>query len=350
MKEFLRDRLAIFWTIGFPVMFIFIFGVVFSGGDDIAYPVAVVNLDQGPIGGELVKVFDSVEPLETVEGERAQMLTQLEEGDLRLVLVVPESFTSSITQGLNSELEVIYDPSNQTSAQIVLTIVREVIGAFEREVAQRPQLMTISATPVTSDRLRQIDFLVPGILAMAIMQLGLMGTAPLLVSLREQQVLRRLGATPLTRTKLLTSQVLNRLTIGVAQTTILVFVGVIVFDVTIVGSIPLLVGITLLGTLMFVAMGYVIAAFAKTLDSVMGLASFLNFPMMFLSGLFFPVEVMPEWIRPVISAIPLTYLVDALRQVMVASPPQFSLATDLIVVSIWLVVCSLLALRFFRWE
>lgn len=278
------------------------------------------------------------------------MIAQLEEGDLRLMIVVPENFSSNISQGERSELEVIYDPSNPTSAQIVLTIVREVVSAFEREISQRPLLMTVNTTAVTSDRLRSIDFLVPGIIGMAVMQLGLLGTAPQLVALREQQVLRRLGATPLSRLSLLTSQVLNRLTIGIVQTVILIVVGVMVFDVTIVGSVPLLAGIILLGTLMFVAMGYMISGFAKTIDSVNGLASLINFPMMFLSGLFFPVEIMPDWIRPVVSAIPLTYLVDALRQVMIGSPPQVSLGMNMLVVSIWLVVCSLLALRFFRWE
>lgn len=350
MKEFMRDRMAIFWTLGFPAMFILIFGVVFSGGGDIAYAVALVNDDQGPIGEQMVEVFEQVEAFETIEGEKTEMVAQLEEGELRLVLVIPPEFTANVTQGVPSDLEVIYDPSNQTSSQIVLTIVKEVVNAFERAVLQKPQLMTISSTPITSDRLREIDFLVPGILGMALMQLGLMGTAPQLVSLREQQVLRRLGATPLTRTKLLASQVINRLTVGAAQTAVLVIMGVLIFDVTIVGSLLLLAGIALLGTLMFVSMGYMISGFAKTLDSVTGMASFLNFPMMFLSGIFFPVEIMPEWIRPVVSAIPLTYLVDALRQVMVASPPQFSLTTDFLVLTAWFVVCSLLALRFFRWE
>lgn len=350
MKEFMRDRMAIFWTLGFPVMFILIFGVVFSGGDDIAFPVALVNLDDGPIGSELVSAFTSIESFEVAEGERAEMASLLEEGHLRLVVVIPEDFSSNVSLGETTAIEVIYDPTNQTSAQIVLAIVRELVNAFEREISQRPLLMSISTTSVTSDRLRQIDFMVPGILGMAIMQLGLMSTAPQLVSLREQKVLRRMGATPLSRSTLLISQVLNRLTVGVAQTSILIVLGFLVFDVSVAGSIPLLMGISLLGTLMFVALGYMIAAFSKTLESVTGLVSFINFPMMFLSGLFFPIEIMPDWVRPIVSAIPLTYLVDALRQVMIASPPQFSLQTDLIVVSIWLVVCSLLAWRFFRWE
>jgi len=105
-----------------------------------------------------------------------------------------------------------------------------------------------------------------------------------------------------------------------------------------------------IGALMFIALGYLISGLAKTQESVDGLSQLINFPMMFLSGLFFPVDMMPTWIRPVIDAMPLTYLADALRQVMVGAIPLHSLQVDLIVLAVWLVVCAILAVRFFRWE
>ena len=198
--------------------------------------------------------------------------------------------------------------------------------------------------------MRGIDFLLPGILGMALMQLGLFGTAPALVQLREQQVLRRIGATPLSRTTLLASQVMHRLTIGIVQTALIVIVGTLVFKVNIIGNIGLLVLLVLLGALMFIAMGYLISGLAKTQESVIGISQFVNFPMMFFSGLFFPVDIMPDWIRPLVQAMPLTYLADALRQVMVGANPVNSLTTDFAVVGLWLVICAVLAVRFFRWE
>jgi ABC-2 type transport system permease protein len=99
-----------------------------------------------------------------------------------------------------------------------------------------------------------------------------------------------------------------------------------------------------------VAMGYFISGLAKTQESVMGISQLINFPMMFLSGVFFPVDFMPAWIRPVVTAMPLTYLADALRQIMVGATPAYSLGLDFAVLSLWLVGCGLLAMRFFRWE
>jgi ABC-2 type transport system permease protein len=217
-------------------------------------------------------------------------------------------------------------------------------------VSQRPTLFTVQSQTVTSESLRAIDFLLPGILAMSLMQLGLFATAPALVQLREQQVLRRIGATPLPRTTLLAAQVVYRLSIGITQTLIIIVVGMLLFNVHMVGSWPELVLVVLMGAFMFVAMGYFISGLAKTQESVIGISQAINFPMMFLSGLFFSVDVMPAWIRPVMSALPLTYLADALRQIMVGAPPLNSMGVDLAVLAAWMLVCSVLAVRLFKWE
>jgi ABC-2 type transport system permease protein len=114
--------------------------------------------------------------------------------------------------------------------------------------------------------------------------------------------------------------------------------------------IGLLAAFCVLGALTFVSLGYLIAALSKTEESVFGITSVLNFPMMFLSGIFFPLEIMPDWIRPVVQAIPLTYLGDALRQTMVGAPPVHALGLDALVLGIWLAVAAVLSVRLFRWE
>jgi ABC-2 type transport system permease protein len=185
---------------------------------------------------------------------------------------------------------------------------------------------------------------------MALMQLGLFGTAPALVQLRETQVLRRIGATPLPRATLLAAQVMFRLTIAVVQSVLLLVVGQIFFQFQVAGSPLVLAGFVLLGACIFITMGYLISGLAKTQESVIGISQMINFPMMFLSGLFFPLEIMPSWIRPVSDALPLTYLADALRQSLIGSTAVHPLGLDFLVLLGWLVLCSLLAMRFFRWE
>lgn len=350
LKEFVRDRMAMFWTLAFPIFFIVLFGIIFSGNNDTSFDIGVVVEDDGPIGAAIGQVFGQVEVFNVTEGEREALLEELRRGNLRIVIIVPEGLSDAVTSGQAAEVEAYYDPSNQTTAQVALTIVDKVIAGFDQQLTQRPTLLTVKSVSVIAEGLRQIDFLLPGILAMALMQLGLFGTAPALVQLREQQVLRRIGATPLPRTTLLAAQVLHRLTIGLAQTLLIILVGALLFQVSIVGNVGMLVVFVVLGACMFVALGYLISGLAKTQESVIGISQLINFPMMFLSGLFFPVDFMPAWIRPVVEVMPLTYLADALRQIMVGAPPVHPLALDLGVLAVWLVISAVLAVRFFRWE
>ena len=350
LREFTRNRLAMFWSVAFPVLFILLFGATFSGTGDTTFNVGVAVEDSGKIGLALAQAFDGVQAFHVSEGTTAKLLANLKQGKLSAVIVIPDGLSAAVLDGKNANVEVHYDPSNQTTSQVVLTIVEKVVGGFEQAMTHQSALLSIQPFTTTVSSLRTIDFLLPGILAMALMQLGVMATAPPLVQLREQQILRRLGATPLSRSMLLAAQVCLRLTIGLTQTILLVLVGSLVFHVHIIGNWIVLAGFVILGALMFVSLGYLMSGLAKTQDSVTGLSQLVNFPMMFLSGLFFPVDIMPTWIRPVINAMPLTYLADALRQIMVGANPLHTLWIDLIVLAAWLTVCAILAVRFFRWE
>lgn len=201
----------------------------------------------------------------------------------------------------------------------------------------------------TTFQLRQIDYLLPGILAMVLMQLGLFG-AMRLVNLRERKILKRLGVTPLPRSLLIGSEVATRLLMALAQTISIVICGRLLFDVAIVGGWWSLLAIVLLGGAVFVSLGYMLVCFARTEESGQGILQLAQFPMMFLSGIFFPVSVMPSFLQPVIKAIPLTYLGDALRQVMTGASPLYNLYTDIGVLLAWMVVSIIVAIRFFQWE
>lgn len=350
LKEFMRDRMAMFWTLAFPIFFIFIFGLIFSGSSSMTFDIGLATEDTGQVGSALGQAFKQVDAFKITEGTSEALLAKLKHGDLRLVIVIPKELSASLSAGKAVQVKVYYDASSQTTTRIALTIAEKIVEGFDQKLTQRPTLLTLQTESVTASNLSDIDFLLPGILAMSLMQLGLFGTAPALVQLREQQVLRRIGATPLPRLTLLAAQVLHRLTIGLTQTFLIVLVGQLLFKVHILGNLLALAGFVLIGACMFVAMGYFISGLAKTQESVMGISQLINFPMMFLSGLFFPVDIMPAWIRPVVVALPLTYLADALRQIMVGATPIYPLSLDLGVLALWLVGCVILAVRFFRWE
>lgn len=210
--------------------------------------------------------------------------------------------------------------------------------------------LIFSGADAPGTQTRMVDMVFPGMLGLAMLWLGLFGTAMPLVGLREQQVLRRLGATPLSRRTLLGAQVAWRLTVGALQGVIFVAFGQLAFGVQVAGNWGLLLAAVLLGTLTYVTLGYLLAALSPSQDACTGITQIVNLPMMMLSGSFFSLDLLPPFMKPAVDAMPATYLADALRQVMVAYPPLHPLWLDFAVLGGWLVALTLLSLRFFRWE
>lgn len=350
LKQFFRDRTALFFTFAFPILFIFIFGWVFSGTGNVNYDIGLVtNNGNSTVSEGISQMLNQIPIFEISRGEFEDKLKELEEGDLRAVVVVPADIDASINNGQTAEITVYYDPAQTTSAQIILPVLRQAINEVNHQLTQQPLLLQLSEESIQARDLRDIDYLVPGILAMSILFLGLFGSI-VLVERREKKILKRFGATPLNRSTMVFSQVTYRLILALIQTLIIIGIAYLVFNVQMVGNWFLLLGLVLLGTLTFISIGYFAVARAKTTEGAMPIIQIIQFPMLFLSGIFFPVDFMPNFMRPIIAIIPLTYLGDAFRQVMVEATPLYSLSLDIAVLGAWLVICMILAIKLFRWE
>ncbi|MBE0479922.1 MAG: ABC transporter permease [Dehalococcoidia bacterium] len=348
-KQFFRDRTALFFTFAFPVLFMVIFGLVFGGNGDIRYNIGVANRDVSGIGEQITGALKQVPVFEITDGLLDQQLEELNQGSLRAVIEIPPDIQSSLTAGEPVNIKVYYDPSQTTSAQIILSVLNETIGEINQQITQQPVLLRLVQESVSLHDLRNIDYIVPGILAMSIMILGLFGSLTL-VEWREKMVLKRFAATPVSRSMVVYSQIVYRLILSVAQAVIIVAIAYFAFNVPVVGSWLLLAGIVIFATLTFISLGYLAVSRSRTVEGAMPIIQIIQFPMLFLSGIFFPVEFMPDFMRPIVNAIPVTYLGDALRQVMVDATPLHSMTTNIIVLAAWLVASLLLAIKLFRWD
>lgn len=348
-KQFVRDRTALFFTFAFPLLFMVIFGLAFSGEQDINYKIGLINNDDSPIGASISESLRQIPVFEISEGGLDAMLADLEDGDLRAVVLIPAGLEESLSSGQAADITVYYDPSQTTSSPIILSVLNQSINVINLQLTGQPVLLNLTQESILAQQLRTIDYLVPGILAMSMLFLGMFGGIPM-VEWREKQVLKRFGATPLRRSTMMFSQVAYRLILAVVQSIIIIAVAYFAFDVQIVGNWFLLLGLVLLGALTFVSIGYFAVSRAKTVEGAMPIINLVQFPMLFLSGIFFPVELFPDFMRPIVDAIPLTYLGDSFRQVMVDATPLHPLGFDVAILGVWLVVTMALAIRFFRWE
>lgn len=278
----------------------------------------------------------------------------MRDGDTDAVIVVPSGYGEAITAaaaggGAPAELEVYVDPSQQAASGATFQAVNSILGEINLAAAGGERVVVPVQQTIQTEQFSFITFFVPGILAMSLMQTGIFAAVPL-VSDRQKLILKRLGATPLRRWQLVGSNVLLRLVIAVIQAAIIIAVGALAFGVEVGGNPLVIVGFVLLGSLTFTAIGYVVASFASTEEAANGMVSVIQFPLMFLSGVFFPLEQMPSILQNVAVLLPLTYLVDALRQTMVDGTPFVSLGVGTIVLVGWLVVSFGIAAKAFRWQ
>ena len=374
LTEFLSNRRALGLTVAFPVFFIVIFGLVFTNQDKQDAKIGIALEDDGPIGEGIATAIEKLKDagasggatgtvasadtdanpfssLTTERGDRATLLERQRAGQVDAVVVIPAGLTAAAGTGQPAEVEMHIDPGRQTLIPFLQGAMSGVLDALDARVTGHNQVLNLRRVDTNARDLRTIDRLLPGILAMSLMQLGLFATAQPLIALRVGGVLKRLGATPLRRSTLLVAYVALRLTIAVLQTALILLIGLFLFKVKVVGSWWSVSAWLLLGTLMFLALGFFMAAVAKNEESAIAAANVINIPMLLLSGVFFPVNHLPVWLdRFVIPLVPLNYLADALRQVMVGDTPQHTLQTNALALGAWVIGLTLLAIWQFRWE
>ncbi|GAV23552.1 ABC transporter permease [Carboxydothermus pertinax] len=348
-KEMIREKMTIFWYIVFPLLFVFIFGTIFSGGGkNVSYDIGLVNLDQGPVSTGIVKAFDKVSIFKLHEGKEKEELQALDNGKRSLVIVLPQELTENLSTGKKTEIKIYYDQSQADTNQTLLSTVSQIFNSIERQITRAPELLNPVPQGIRAKSLNQINYYIPGILAMTLMQLGLFGSLRL-VTLREKKILRSLGATPLPKTIFVSSEIFVRMIVSLVQAFLIVLVGHFVYDLKVIGNWFSLIGWVLFGSLAFISLGFALVSFARTTESAEGVIQVFQFIMMFLAGIFIPLSIMPKFLEPVAKVIPLTYLADAMRQVISGVPSQFSLSRDFLVLLLWFGISAIWAVRF-KWE
>ena len=230
------------------------------------------------------------------------------------------------------------------------SVIRQLLDEMTFALRNVPNRFIIEAQPVESRNLRFIDFLMPGIVAMSIMQMGLFSVAFTFVQMKNRGILRRLRATPVHPGSFLFGQVVTRLTVSILQTLVLIGVAVGLFNVQVAGNLASVLLLALLGGGVFVSLGFAVSGWARSEDVAAPIANVIALPMMFLSGVFFPRSAMPGALESVTDFLPLTYLIEALRNVAIDGEVLWAQGWNVLGLAVWLVITFVLAIKLFRWE
>jgi len=340
LKMTVRNRQAIFWNLAFPAIFILIFGAVFGRDDGAGFTVGIAG-DPSQLRTDAVAAMTASDAFSLHEGSAKEELAELEDGDRDVVLVFgPEP------AGGYPSVTLVSDQTEGPTATIAVTVVRQIL----LEAAQGENPVPITEEAVRSEEISFIDFFVPGILAMALMNSGVIGLSTAFVIYRERGILRRIKVTPFPLTSFIFARVVSQLVVAVGQAVILIGMGVLVFDLTLRGNPLVILLAILVGALAFLAIGFAISGIAKNAEAAASYANLITFPMLFLSGVFFGIDAAPAWLQPVTRVLPLRYLVDALREPMTRGAGLEEIWLDLLVLLATFAVAMTIAVRFFRWD
>lgn len=355
IKMLFRDRLSLFWALVFPVMFVVIFGIFnFAEGPGSAR-LAIIDHADNDFSQRLVEGFREIDYFEFVDlASESAAQEAIRAGDLAATIIIPESFGSddatSSNQPPTTELTVHYDKSSPIQYQVFQSVLNQIVNEINLEAMGVPRILTLHEEAVQSHQVSYIDFLLPGIMGMGLMFNGLVGIAVDITRYREQRILKRIRATPLPPRLFVLGQVLAYLVIVVLQATLIILVGNLLFDATVYGSLISLYAVALLGTLIFLNIGFAIAGASRTPNGASGLANVIAFPMMFLSGTFFPTADLPTAIEAVVQYLPLTPVMDAMRAISLNAQPLSMLGRQLLLIGAWIVASFALAASTFRFR
>lgn len=352
IKMFVRNKQSAFFSLFMPLMIMTIFG--FIGFDSVPKTnLGIVSVNPNPGTEQFVEQLNSIETFEIFKGteevERAAMIT----GDRHLIMVVPDNFIpSSVDEQVlePSSIKILTDVQQPQQVQIGMSIINEILNKTNLSIAGAPELFKIDIEEVSSNNARYIDFLLPGIIAMAIMQMSIFSVAFVFADYKEKGILKRLIATPMKPYEFVTANIITRLFVALVQTAILIAVGVFLLKTQVIGSYFLILLIAILGGVMFLGLGFVISGISKTVESVPAIANVISFPMLFLSGIFFPMDAMPIWLGNIVQYLPLTYFANALRDVMGGGATFIDVSSDIYWMLAWSVVLIVLANYTFSFE
>lgn len=372
LTELFRNRLGLVLLVVMPLFMMVMVGFIYpTNGTVTNLQVGVVNEDSGFNGSYLPsqafltglnQINDQTHMLVMTNVTTvADIKDMVQRGQLEGGIVIPANFSQSLMSGQQGTLIIISDESNPQISATIQAALKGVFNAMSQQLAIHNvaplnatnslavvQPYSIQTQGVVSGNPSYFDFIAPGIMAMTVMMSVMTGLPVAISQEKEIGTMDGMMVAPVNRLSILLGKTLAQTARGLIQGVIILALAIGIFGVVIQGSILLVFALLLLGVFSFVGLGIVITSFTKDQETAQMLMMTLMFPMMFLSGVFFPIQQMPDFMQTIAHFLPLTYASDALRKVMVLGAGVSQITTELIVLIGFGVVMIAIALPVFR--
>jgi ABC-2 type transport system permease protein len=360
-KGYFRSRVGLFFSLIFPIILILLFGAIFSGGGTGTATVYVQNNDICPpqpfhcasvlfidaLNGSSVPA-DTTWPIVLRPVASDQNFSDyLKSHSTSDGVVIPSNFTSAYTHNGTVDITVYGDPASTASA-VVSGVVTEVVNGFNLAAAHGRAIVGVRSETAVSQSYKYIDFLIPGLIGFSVLTSPMFALVNISSEYKRDKVFKLLSLTPLTKTEWLLSKTVLYVLLTGASFLLMSFTGIIEFGAHVTFTWAVLPFI-ILGPFLFVSLGMLVGTATNSPESAAVVGNLITFPMMFLSGTFFPVSSMPDYLQRIAHTLPLFYVIDGLNNVMIYGnyAPAF---IDLGILFITALVIFALAVHFFKWR
>ncbi len=353
-KRFFRDKLALFFGIGFPLIFLFVFGSLNSGGSDVSFDVALINESDSSFSKDFVAQTQDSKVLKVDSDVRSlqEAKDKMTRSELDATIVLPSSFGST-QEGANypsGQAKVLYTQNSQQSGQALSSILKAQFDGINAKFVDINAPFTVTSEQLNERSLSAFDYTFAGLLGFAIIGMGIFGPVNVFPELKKMGILRRLSTTPLKVWQYFLATMIGQAIIGLISLAVMFIVAIFVFGLNVVGNYFELALFLVFGIVTILGIGLALGGWAKNERQAAPLSNIIVFPMMFLSGTFFPRFIMPEWLQTVSTFLPLTPIIDGIRLITTEGKHLIDIMPQLGLMAIWVIVIYLIAFKVFRWE
>jgi ABC-2 type transport system permease protein len=322
IRTFSREKAALFFTFFFPIMLMVLFGLIFQNSGNVSYTITVQDHDNTNMSRNFTRMLGNVSGI-TVERIDTGLDTAayMKEHDINFMLIIDRGYEEAITArnttnpNATFNMTIKYDPSD-SSAQVKMQLVTAVVQQMNKDLSMAKDTIIPIPVSIVSTNFSYIEFFIPGLIGLTVMTSAVFGSIADENEYKQKGIIRKLSTTPITRGEWILSTMIYQLFLAAISTILILVVGYIIFGAWLLINIylPILVIATAFA---FSGLGMLMGRLAKDAQSAAALANVITFPMMFLSGSFFPMEQMPGFLQTFAKGLPLYYVNQGLRESMI---------------------------------
>ncbi len=348
VKMLARNRQAAFWALFFPLLLVLVFGLIDVRGVGSG-SLYVVDQAGAAESRRLAESLAAVELLELESGpySEAEARQRVDDGDLDYLVVIPRGFAQAERES-PAAVALIYQSRNAERNQLVDGVVRSRVAEAREGLPQAPLSQLVNSEVIQVPDVDYFDHVLMGLIGLGVMANSIISIAVRVSTYRNQAILKRLLVTPLPIWKYFVGEVAAHLAVAAVQVAIIMLVGVFVFGANIHGNVAWIFLIALLGSLVFLNIGFILSAWANSPAAASGMGNAIALPMMFFGGAFFSTASLP-WVLPYAAQVlPLTPMLDALREVAIDSGQLWDVWPQLGILGLWTLFTAAIAGRVFK--